>query len=108
MDLQLTGRKAFISGLAKGIGLAIATSLAREGAHVVISGRGDDSVTSAVEHIRSAVPDAAVEGFSGALPRVEEPDRLFRQLPSLDILVNNLGIYEPKPFEDIPDDDWRR
>jgi NAD(P)-dependent dehydrogenase (short-subunit alcohol dehydrogenase family) len=108
MDLQLTGRKAFISGSTKGIGLAIATSLAQEGAHVVISARGDDSVASALEHIRSVVPNGVVEGFSGDLARAEESDRLFRQLPSLDILVNNLGIYEPKPFEDIPDEDWRR
>jgi NAD(P)-dependent dehydrogenase (short-subunit alcohol dehydrogenase family) len=108
MDLQLTGRKAFVSGSTKGIGLAIATSLAREGAHVVISGRGDVSVASALERIRGAVPNGVVEGFCGDLARAEEADRLFRQLPSLDILVNNLGIYEPKPFEDIPDDDWRR
>ncbi|MBC7963124.1 MAG: SDR family oxidoreductase [Steroidobacteraceae bacterium] len=108
MDLKLTGRKAFISGSTKGIGLAIAASLAREGVHVVINGRNDASVASALEHIRDAVPDAVVEGFSGDLALAEESDRLIRQLPSLDILVNNLGIYEPKPFEDIPDEDWRR
>jgi NAD(P)-dependent dehydrogenase (short-subunit alcohol dehydrogenase family) len=108
MDLKLTGKKALISGSTKGIGLAIATSLAREGAHVVINGRDDDSVASALERIRSTVPNAEVEGFSGDLVRAEESDRLFRQLPSLDILVNNLGIYEPKPFEDIPDEEWRR
>src|SRR5689334_21039957 len=108
MDLKLTGRKAFISGSTKGIGLAIATSLAREGAHVVINGRNDASVAAALELIRGAVPDAVVEGFSGDLARAAESDRLIRQLPSLDILVNNLGIYEPKPFEEIPDEDWRR
>src|SRR5689334_6381204 len=108
MDLKLTGRKAFISGSTKGIGLAIATSLAREGAHVVINGRNDASVAAALELIRGAVPDAVVEGFSGDLARAAESDRLIRQLPSLDILVNNLGIYEPKPFEAIPDEDWRR
>src|SRR5689334_13823236 len=108
MDLKLTGRKAFISGSTKGIGLAIATSLAREGAHVVINGRNDASVAAALELIRGAVPDAVVEGFSGDLARAAESDRLIRQLPSLDILVNNLGIFEPKPFEEIPDEDWRR
>jgi NAD(P)-dependent dehydrogenase (short-subunit alcohol dehydrogenase family) len=108
MDLKLTGRKAFISGSTKGIGLAIATSLAREGAHVVINGRNDASVASALELIKDSVPNALVEGFSGDLARAEESDRLCRQLPSLDILVNNLGIYEPKPFEDIPDEEWRR
>jgi NAD(P)-dependent dehydrogenase (short-subunit alcohol dehydrogenase family) len=108
MDLQLNGRKAFISGSTKGIGLAIATSLAREGTHVVINSRSAESIVSALERIRDAVPNAVVEGFTGDLGRSEESERLFRQLPSVDILVNNLGIYEPKPFEDITDEDWRR
>jgi NAD(P)-dependent dehydrogenase (short-subunit alcohol dehydrogenase family) len=108
MDLKLTGRKAFISGSTAGIGLATAISLAREGAHVVINARSDGSVATALEHIRSAVPGAVAEGFSGDLALADEADRLLRQLPAVDILVNNLGIYEPKQFEDIPDDDWRR
>lgn len=108
MDLQLAGRKAFVSGSTKGIGLAVAASLAHEGAHVVISGRSEASVVAALEHIRSTAPDAVVDGFSGDLSRAEETDRLFRQFPSLDILVNNLGIYAPQPFEEIPDDEWRR
>jgi NAD(P)-dependent dehydrogenase (short-subunit alcohol dehydrogenase family) len=108
MDLKLAGKKAFITGSTKGIGLAVAASLAQEGAHVVVNGHGEGSVAAALEDIRSAVPAATVEGFSGDISRAEEADRLFRQMPSLDILVNNLGIYEPKPFEDIPDEDWRR
>ena len=107
MDLQLTGKKAFISGSTKGIGLAIATSLAREGAHVVINGRSDESVASALKSIRGAVPNAEVEGFSGDLGSAGESDRLIRQLPFVDILVNNLGIYGPKPFEEIIDEEWR-
>ena len=108
MDLQLNGKKALISGSTKGIGLAIAIALAREGAHVVINGRSDASLASALEQIRSAQPDAAVEGFNGDLSLAGDVDRLRRQLPSLDILVNNLGIYEPKPFEEIPDEEWLR
>lgn len=108
MDLKLTGRKAFISGSTKGIGLSIATSLAREGAHVVINGRSEESVTVALRQIREAVPKACVEGFTGDLVRTDEADRLLHKLPALDILVNNLGIYEPKPFEEISDEDWRR
>lgn len=108
MDLQLTGRKTFISGSTKGIGLAIATSLAREGAHVVINGRDPESVAAALGRIRDAVPNAVVEAFTGDLAQPEEAARLFGQLPSVDILVNNLGIYGPKPFEDITDEDWRR
>ncbi len=108
MDLQLNGKKALISGSTKGIGLAIAIALAREGAHVVINGRSDDSLAAALEQIRNALPDAAVESFTGDLSLAGDVDRLRRQLPSLDILVNNLGIYEPKPFEEIPDEEWLR
>ena len=108
MDLQLNGKKALISGSTKGIGLAIAIALAREGAHVVINGRSDDSLAAAREQIRSALPDAAIESFNGDLSLAGDVDRLRRQVPSLDILVNNLGIYEPKPFEEIPDEEWLR
>lgn len=108
MDLQLTDKKAFISGSTKGIGLAIATSLAREGASVVINSRSSESIASALERIRGAVPNAVVEGFIGDLASAVETGRLFRQLSSVDILVNNLGIYEPKPFVEISDADWRR
>ncbi len=108
MDFRLDGKKALVSGSTKGIGLAIAISLARERAHVVVNGRNDESVTSALEQIRSAVPDAVLEGFRGDLADAAEVDRLLRAVPSVDILVNNRGIFEPKPFEEIPDDDWRR
>ncbi len=108
MDLQLTGKKAFISGSTKGIGLAIATSLAKEGARVVLNGRSDESVATALDHVRNSAPNAEAEGFSGDLSRAEDADRLLKQVPSVDILVNNLGIFEPKPFEEIPDADWRR
>ncbi|HEY5973767.1 MAG TPA: SDR family oxidoreductase [Geobacteraceae bacterium] len=108
MDLKLTGKRAFISGSTAGIGLATAISLAREGAHVIINARSDDSVDTALERIRSTVPGAVVNGFSGDLASAHEADRLLRQLPAIDILVNNLGIYEPQQFADITDDDWRR
>ena len=108
MDLHLTGKKAFISGSTMGIGLAIATSLAEEGAHVVINGRSDDSVSFALERIRHAVPEAVIEGFSCDLAAAGEAEKLFSQVQALDILVNNLGIYEPKPFGEISDEDWRR
>jgi len=107
MDLQLSGKKALVSGSTKGIGLAIAVALAREGAHVTINGRSDESLATALAQVRSTVPSAVAESFLGDLSRAEEVDRLHRQLPTLDILVNNLGIYEPKPFEDIPDEEWR-
>jgi NAD(P)-dependent dehydrogenase (short-subunit alcohol dehydrogenase family) len=108
MDLQLTNKLALVSGSTKGIGLAIATGLAREGARVIINGRADKSVTDALATIRKAVPNAKLEGFAGDLSDAVMTEKLIKQFPDVEILVNNLGIFEPKPFEQIPDDDWRR
>lgn len=108
MDLQLTGKKAFISGSTAGIGLATAIALAREGATVVINGRSDHSVATALTRVESAVPHATLEGFSGDLTSAEVAAQLLHKQPAVDILVNNLGIYEAQPFETISDDDWRR
>src|SRR5580658_11037656 len=108
MDLKLTGRRALVSGSTKGIGLAIATALVREGARVVTNGRTEASVSAALSEIRGAVPNAAVERFAGDLATPQAAELLGRTFPAVDILVNNLGIFEPKPFEQIPDDDWRR
>jgi NAD(P)-dependent dehydrogenase (short-subunit alcohol dehydrogenase family) len=108
MDLQLTDKLALVSGSTKGIGLAIATGLAREGARVMINGRADKSVSEATATIRKAVPNAKLESFAGDLSNAAITEKLVKQFPDVEILVNNLGIFEPKPFEQIPDDDWRR
>ena len=108
MDLQLTDRLALVSGSTKGIGRAIATGLAREGARVIVNGRSEKSVDDALAGIRQAIPRAKLEGFAGDLVQGATADVLARRFPAVDILVNNLGIFEPKPFEQIPDDDWRR
>jgi NAD(P)-dependent dehydrogenase (short-subunit alcohol dehydrogenase family) len=108
MDLQLVDKLALVSGSSKGIGLAIATGLAREGARVIINGRTEKSVTDALEKIRASVPKAKLECFAGDLSLAASAVKLVTQFPDVDVLVNNLGIFEPKPFEDIPDDDWRR
>jgi NAD(P)-dependent dehydrogenase (short-subunit alcohol dehydrogenase family) len=108
MDLQLTDKLALVSGSTKGIGLAIATGLAREGAKVIINGRTEKSVSDALAHIRQAVPQAKLEGFAGDLSDAGMTEALVKRFSAMDILVNNLGIFEPKPFEQIPDDDWRR
>ncbi|HTV40279.1 MAG TPA: SDR family oxidoreductase [Candidatus Sulfotelmatobacter sp.] len=108
MDLQLTNKLALVSGSTKGIGLAIATGLAREGARVIINGRADKSVSEATANIRKAVPNAKLETFAGDLSNAAVAEKLAGQFPDVEILVNNLGIFEPKPFEQIPDDDWRR
>src|SRR5258708_3308562 len=108
MDLQVTGKLGLVSGSTKGIGLAIATGLAREGARVIINGRAEKSVNDALAKIRQTVPDAKLEGFAGDLSDTAIVDKLVKQFPAVDILVNNLGIFEPKPFEEISDADWIR
>jgi NAD(P)-dependent dehydrogenase (short-subunit alcohol dehydrogenase family) len=106
MDLSLKGRLALVSGSTAGIGLAIATALAQEGARVIINGRSQASVDAAAAQLRSAAGD--VQGFAGDLSKADAADELSRRYPNVEILVNNLGIFEPKPFEEIPDADWQR
>ena len=108
MNLKLTDKTALVSGSTKGIGFAIATGLAHEGARVIVNGRLEKSVAEAKGQIEQAVPDARIEGFAGDLSTPAATETLLRRFPLVDILVNNLGIFEPKPFEGITDEDWRR
>jgi NAD(P)-dependent dehydrogenase (short-subunit alcohol dehydrogenase family) len=108
MDLKLTDKTALVSGSTKGIGFAIAAGLAREGARVILNGRSEKAVTAAREQITKEIPQARMESFTGDLADADATAALVRSFPNVDILVNNLGIYEPKPFEQIPDEDWRR
>lgn len=107
MDLQLIGKTVFVSGSTAGIGLAIADSLAREGARVIVNGRTAEGVRRAVESIRQRI-ERDVEGFVGDMSRAEAAEELLQQHSDVDVLVNNLGIFEPKSFEAITDSDWRR
>jgi NAD(P)-dependent dehydrogenase (short-subunit alcohol dehydrogenase family) len=107
LDLQLDGKLALVSGSTAGIGLAIATTLAREGARVIINGRHQSSVDATVAALR-ATASVEVHGFAGDLSVAASAEQLARAHPGVQILVNNLGIYEPKAFEDIPDADWLR
>jgi NAD(P)-dependent dehydrogenase (short-subunit alcohol dehydrogenase family) len=103
MDLQLRDKLAVVSGSTAGIGYAIAEVLAKEGARVVVNGRTQAAVTEAVSKIGHGA-----KGFAGDLSDASKAAELVRKYPDVDILVNNLGIFEPKPFEEIPDEDWRR
>ncbi len=107
MNLQLTGKLALVSGSTAGIGHAIATALAAEGARVIVNGRKQAAVDAAVAGIRAA-PGGEVLGFAGDLSTAAAAEALVAQYPGIEILVNNLGIFEPKAFEDIPDEDWTR
>jgi NAD(P)-dependent dehydrogenase (short-subunit alcohol dehydrogenase family) len=108
MELNLSNKLALITGSTKGIGLAIAGQLAAEGARVIINGRSQSSIDEAIGEIRKSSPNAHIEVFVGDLSSEAAATELFNRFPSVDILVNNLGIFEPKEFEQIPDEDWRR
>src|SRR5579872_6640803 len=106
MDLQLQNKRALVSGSSAGIGFAIARSLAREGASVVINGRAAKRVEAAAEKIRAQGARAEVVTSTVDLSTRAGVDILLKQVPAVDILVNNLGMYEPKPFDQITDEDW--
>ena len=107
MDLQLKGKRALVSGSTAGIGRAIAATLAGEGANVIVNGRTQGAVDKVVAEIKAETGSDAI-GFAGDLATAEAAEALARRHPGVEILVNNLGIFEPKPFEDIPDADWLR
>lgn len=107
MDLQLSGKVALVSGSTAGIGLAIGSILAGEGATVIINGRSEKRVTEAIGKIRQKHARAKLEPLIGDLSTVEGVTQATGKFPHADILINNLGLYEPKPFEAISDEDWR-
>jgi NAD(P)-dependent dehydrogenase (short-subunit alcohol dehydrogenase family) len=102
MNLQLQGKIALVTGSTAGIGLAVAAELAREGAEVIVNGRTQERVDAAMKN------SGAANGIAADLATEAGAQAVFARFPEVDILVNNLGIFEPKPFEEIPDDDWRR
>src|ERR1039458_8708746 len=106
MNLQLEGKLALVTGSTAGIGFAIAKGLAAEGARVVVNGRTDARVATALKAIRRDHPGARLDGFVADLSRAEESLSAYERFPNLEILVNNLGTYEAKPFEQITDADW--
>jgi len=108
MDLLLKGKLALVSGSTAGIGFAIAEGLAREGATVIVNGRSKPRVANSAEAIRQKYPESKVKGFAGDLSTAEGFELLKTEYPDLDILVNNLGIFNPQPFEEISDEEWRR
>ncbi len=106
MDLKLSDKIALVSGSTAGIGLAIATQLAEEGAAVIVNGRTEERVKKAIDQIKEIAPNAKLQGVAADLGTASGASELFDQVPEVDILVNNLGIYGAKPFEDIDDDEW--
>jgi NAD(P)-dependent dehydrogenase (short-subunit alcohol dehydrogenase family) len=108
MDMQLQGKKALITGSTYGIGYAIAEALAKEGVDVVITGRYQETVTSAVEKIKAINSQTKPIGISADCTTPDGCQSVFDAVPKVDILINNLGIYERKQFFEIDDTDWTR
>lgn len=107
MDLQLNGKTAFISGATQGIGFAIAEQLLKEGASVIINGRAQSKIDLAIRKLIAAVPEAIVTGIAADFSNEQEVYQLLETLPSIDILVNNVGIFALKDFEHIEDSEWK-
>ena len=108
MDLQITGMKALVTGSTAGIGLAIAETLAAEGAFVIVNGRTQQRVDAAVGQLRDKYPSGQIWGLAADLGNAAGVALAIEKFPDVDILVNNLGIFAPKPFDLIPDEDWFR
>jgi NAD(P)-dependent dehydrogenase (short-subunit alcohol dehydrogenase family) len=108
MNLQLSNKTALVSGSTAGIGFAIVKGLAREGATVYLNGRSDKRVSEAIEKIRSEVSGAKLYPLTADLGTAEGVETAGKTISDIDVLVNNLGTFEPKAFEDVSDDDWRQ
>jgi len=108
MNLRLENKLALVTGSTAGIGRAIAGALAGEGAHVIINGRTPERVEAAMQKIRAQHPEARLEALPLDVSTAAGAAEARRRFPGVEVLVNNLGIFEPKPFEEIPDADWLR
>jgi NAD(P)-dependent dehydrogenase (short-subunit alcohol dehydrogenase family) len=106
MNYQLENKLCLVTGSTAGIGLAIATALAAEGAEVIINGRTDDRVAEAMAQIHKKHSDAKLKAFAGDLSTTDDVAEVYERFPEVDVLVNNLGTYAPKTFDKITDEDW--
>src|SRR5258706_14792994 len=106
MNLQLENKLALVTGSTAGIGFAIAKALASEGARVVVNGRTEGRVSEAIASIRADIPSARLEALALDLSKARDATETTERYPDVDVVVNNLGVYQPKPFEQITDADW--
>ena len=108
MDTQLKGKTALVTGSTGGIGFATARQLLAEGARVIINGRSQERIDQAIARLQETHPEADVTGVVADFAHAEEVAAITRQVPRVDILINNVGIFAPKAFTEIPDADWLR
>ena len=108
MRIDLTGKRAIVTGSTVGIGFAIASGLAESGAAVVLNGRSEQSVAAAKARLTQTLPKAKVDAVVADLGTADGAAAFIKRAGDADILVNNVGIFEPKEFADIPDEDWHR
>lgn len=106
MDLHLTHKLALITGSTKGIGKAIATEMAREGADVIINGRNAQEVIKVVAELQQQFPQTNPQGAAADLAKADDREKVFTKFPKVDILINNMGIFQPMDYFDINDDTW--
>lgn len=108
MNLELQGKRAFITGSSAGIGFATAKSLVREGAAIVLNGRTEEKLNEAVEKLQQEFPEAAISGLVADFGQLHAVEELLDKLPEIDILINNVGIYTSQSFFETPEEDWYR
>jgi len=106
MDLKIKNKTALVTGSTAGIGYAIAKALATEGATVIVNGRTDERVNKAIAELKKDTGNPNIKGIAADFSDKKQIDKLIEQIPDVDILVNNVGIFEPKAFLEIPDEDW--
>jgi NAD(P)-dependent dehydrogenase (short-subunit alcohol dehydrogenase family) len=106
MDLKIKNKTALVTGSTAGIGFAIAKALANEDAAVIVNGRTIERVNLAVEELKKETGNRNIKGIAADFADKKQIEELIDQLPEVDILINNVGIFEPKPFNAITDEDW--
>jgi NAD(P)-dependent dehydrogenase (short-subunit alcohol dehydrogenase family) len=108
MKIDLNGKRALVTGSTAGIGFAIASGLAESGAAVVLNGRSEKSVEAAKTRLVQKFPKAKIDAVAADLATAQGAAAFIKRAGDADILINNVGIFEPKPFAEIPDEDWQR
>ena len=108
MDMGLKNKTALVTGSTKGIGKAIAIELAKEGVHVLINGRNEEEAERTVNEIKSAFPATSPQNAAADIVDIRQREALFNKYPQIDILVNNMGIYEIMEYEDVDDEVWEK